>query len=42
MEKVTHTLQDLEYGKKTDKMRKMKNSHGMTCNMARNTEKRAK
>ena len=37
-----NTLQDLEYGKKTKKKRKMRNSQGLTWNMARNNEKCAK
>ena len=36
------TLQDLEYGDKPGKRKKMRNSQGRAFNMARNTEKGGK
>ena len=36
------TVQDLEYGEKTEKTWKMRHKHSLTGNMARNTEKGGK
>jgi predicted double-glycine peptidase len=35
----THSLEDVEYGKKTGKLWKMRHTHDRNWNMARNTEK---
>ena len=37
-----YTLQDLDYGEKTEKTWKMRHKHCGTCNIVRNTEKRGK
>ena len=37
MEKEKLTVQDLEYGEKTEKTWKMRNAHNRTGNMARHT-----
>ena len=42
LEYETHTMQDLENGNKTEKTWKMRCTHYMTWNMARNSEKREK
>ena len=42
VENETKTLKDLNYGKKTDKQGKMRNSHVRTWNVVRKTEKRSK
>ena len=42
IENETQTLYNLEYGKITEKRKKMRNSLDRNWNMARNTEKRGK
>ena len=42
IEKEKCTLQDLDYGEKTEKTWKMRQKHCLTCNMARNTQKHGK
>ena len=42
MKNEKYTLQDLEYGEKTEKRGKMGHKHCITWNMARNSEKHEK